>query len=170
MKNILVTGLPRVGKTTLLVNIISEMDKKVVGFVTKEVKENNMRIGFEIESFSGHKLMLASKKNRNSIHRIANYGVFVENIDTIVGHLLLELQKNEYDLIVIDEIGKMELFSKKFISFVEESLNKKKVLGSIMLKNNDFSRKIKERSDTIVFEITINNRDKIRKRIMELLM
>ena len=169
MKNILITGFPRVGKTTLITSIIEEMKKKVVGFVTEEVRENNRRIGFEIKTYSGRSLLLASKKNTTSRYRVASYGVYLENLDTIIKHLSEELHTTDYELIIIDEIGKMELFSPKFRRFVIDCLEMKKVLGTIMLRDNDYTRQIKTRTDTILFEITVANRDEMKNKIRECL-
>ena len=170
MKNILITGLPRVGKTTLITSIHEELNKKVIGFVTEEIRESNRRTGFELKTFSGQNALLASKRNTTSRYRVANYGVYLENIDTIIDSLANRLDEEDFDLIIIDEIGKMELFSSKFKTFVINCLEKKKVLGTIMFRDNDFTRQIKNRRDTLVLEITVNNRDEIRKNIKELLM
>ncbi len=169
MKNVLITGSPRVGKTTLITSVIKEMKKDVIGFLTEEIKENNRRTGFEIKTYSGHKLLLASKKNTTSRYRVAGYGVYLENIDTTIENLSQELFETDYDLIIIDEIGKMELFSSKFRSFVMDCLETKKVLGTIMLRDNDFTRQIKNRDDTILLEITVSNREEIKNKIMEML-
>jgi nucleoside-triphosphatase THEP1 len=48
-KNILITGMPRSGKSTLLKNIISRIEDKV-GFITHEIRKNGERTGFEIET------------------------------------------------------------------------------------------------------------------------
>lgn len=167
MKNILITGFPRVGKTTLITSIIEEMQKEVVGFVTEEVRENNRRIGFEIKTYSGRKLLLASKRNTTSRYRVASYGVYLENLDKIIEHLSEELLTTNYELIIIDEIGKMELFSSKFRKFVTGCLEMKKVLGTIMRRDNDFTRQIKSRADTTLFEITVSNRDEMKNKIRE---
>jgi len=170
MKNILITGLPRVGKTTLITTILEELKKKAIGFVTEEIRENNMRIGFELKTISGQKLLLASKRNTTSRYRVASYGVYLENVDSIIDSLSSRLDEVDYDLIIVDEIGKMELFSSKFKMFVMNCLEKKKVLGTIMIRDNDFTRQIKRRNDTILLEITVNNREKVKNKIMELLI
>ena len=167
MNNILITGFPRVGKTTLIVSLIEEMKKKVVGFVTEEIRENNRRTGFEIKTFSGQKMLLASKKNTTSRHRVSSYGVYLENLDLIIEGLSKELLATDIELVIIDEIGKMELFSSKFKRFVINCLEMKKVLGTIMLRDNDFTRQIKNRSDTSLFEITLSNRDEMKNKIKE---
>jgi nucleoside-triphosphatase THEP1 len=169
MTNILVTGPPRTGKTTLISTIISEFNVGVIGFLTTEIRENNIRTGFMIETCSGIKKILASKKNLDSKYRVGRYGVYLDNLNFIVNKLEEEIDKELPKLIVIDEIGKMELFSQSFKDFVMSALNQKKVLGTIMLKDNDFTKKIKLRSDTKIFEINLQNREKITNSIKEII-
>lgn len=166
MQNILITGNPRVGKTTLINNIISQLKKSVTGFVTNEIKEGGRRIGFSIKTLSGLEVPLASKYNETSNYRVANYGIYLENINKIVAELEKEIEKSSYDLIIIDEIGKMELFSSSFKKFLNSCLEKQQVLGTIMLKDNDYTLNIKNRSDTKIFYLTINNRDTIKEKII----
>ncbi|MFW9851648.1 MAG: nucleoside-triphosphatase [Candidatus Thorarchaeota archaeon] len=169
MKNILITGLPRTGKTTLVLDIIKEMKKEVIGFVTKEIRVNNTREGFSIETFSGLNKILASKKYKASKYRVASYGVYIENVDLVVEELTARSMKQKHDFIIIDEIGKMELFSLNFKKFVLKNLDKKKVLGTIMLRDNEFTRNIKNREDTLVFNLTKENRESVKKEIMGLI-
>jgi len=170
MPNILITGYPRVGKTTLINRIVETTKRKVVGFVTNEVRLNNRRVGFNIESFSGLKLLLASKENQQSLYRVASYGVYLENVDIIVDQVKRDMEKFDYDLIILDEIGKMELFSSKFKQFVEKCLEQKCVLGTIMRRDNNFTSKIKNRLDTIVYQLTEKNRAQAEKDILKLMM
>ncbi len=168
MKNILITGLPRTGKTTLILDIVKRMKKEVMGFVTKEIRVNNIREGFSIETFSGLNKILASKKYNKSKFRVASYGVYIENVDLVVEELTVKSVKQKHDFIIIDEIGKMELFSSNFKTFVLKSLDTKKVLGTIMLRDNEFTRNIKNREDTLVFNLTKENRESVKKGIVEL--
>ncbi|MCG3259364.1 MAG: 50S ribosome-binding GTPase [Candidatus Heimdallarchaeota archaeon] len=170
MPNILITGYPRVGKTTLINRIVETTKKEVVGFVTSEIKLNNRRVGFNIETFSGLKLPLASKENRQSLYRVASYGVYLENVDTIVDQVKQDMEEFSYDWIILDEIGKMELFSTKFKQFVEKCLEQKCVLGTIMMRDNDFTSKTKNRLDTIVYQLTEKNRSQAEKDIIKLMI
>ncbi len=169
MTNILVTGAPRTGKTTLISTIISNLNIRVIGFLTNEIREKNIRTGFTIETCSGIKKILASKKNLDSKYRVGRYGVYLDNLNFIVSKLEEEIEKEMPKLIIIDEIGKMELFSQSFKDFVMSALNQKKVLGTIMLKDNDFTKKIKLRSDTKIIEINLQNREKFANNIKELI-
>jgi nucleoside-triphosphatase THEP1 len=170
MQNILITGNPRVGKTTLIKRVVETTGKMVVGFVTSEIRENNRRIGFNIESYSGIKLLLASKENKTSRYRVASYGVYLDNVDTIVDQVEHDLDKQNYELIILDEIGKMELFSSKFKLFVERCLEQNCVLGTIMLRDNSFTQRIKNRSDTRIYQLTEKNREQAEEDIIRMMM
>ncbi|MHA1417581.1 MAG: nucleoside-triphosphatase [Candidatus Heimdallarchaeaceae archaeon] len=169
MTNILVTGAPRSGKTTLISKIISKLNINVIGFITAEIRENNIRTGFTIETYSGTKKILASKKNIESKYRVGRYGIYLDNLNFIISELEKEIDKEMSKLIVIDEIGKMELFSHSFKRFVMKALDQTKILGTIMLKDNDFTKKIKQRSDTKIFEINLLNRESVMNEIKELI-
>ncbi len=170
MSNILITGYPRVGKTTLIKKVVEATGKNVVGFVTSEIKESNRRVGFSIESFSGLKLILASKENTQSKYRVASYGVYLENVDAIVDRVKQDLDTIDYEMIVLDEIGKMELFSSKFKVFVERCLEQNCVLGTIMHRDNNYTSKIKNRSDIVIYQLTEKNRGHAEKDIIKMMM
>jgi nucleoside-triphosphatase THEP1 len=169
MRNILITGLPRVGKTTIILEVIKKLNIKATGFFTREILQNNKRIGFNIETISGTSKILSSKNNLTSSYRVGNYGVYLENIDEIIKKIEAEISSEPYDLIIIDEIGKMELFSNYFKEFILKILDQKKVLGSIMFYDNNFTRQIKKREDVLIINLTKDNRDKMRERIINIL-
>ena len=74
----------------------------------------------------------------------------------------MDLLNSDIELIVIDEIGKMELFSDRFRSLVRSALNSdKQVLTSISLKGNEFIREIKQRLDIHLLEATHDNRNRL---------
>jgi nucleoside-triphosphatase len=67
------------------------------------------------------------------------------------------------DIIAIDEIGPMELYSQKFKQAVKEALESKKlVLAVVPAKAHDrLITKAKEREDAEVFTVTLANRDSL---------
>ncbi|TFG10570.1 AAA family ATPase [Candidatus Heimdallarchaeota archaeon] len=166
MTNILITAPPRSGKTTLINELLSTLSKYCIGMITNEIRQGGVRKGFQIESLSGSTFILASKKNFSSRYRVSNYGVYVENLGKIVKILEKEIEEKEPEIIIIDEIGKMELCSSSFKIFLEKCLDTKKVLGTIMLRDTEYSKKIKERKDTEVFLLTKDNREMIKNKII----
>ena len=121
-RKILITGLPRCGKSTLISKLIDHYSKKnytIYGFQTPEVRENGNRIGFDIiDIYSGNVSQLARVGNLKTKYRVGKYKVLVEEFDKYLEDTL-SLEGKTVDLIIIDEIGKMELFSKKFQDFIK---------------------------------------------------
>ncbi len=162
----LIIGKPGVGKTTLVQKIIERMRSvNMAGFCTAEIRCKGSRLGFELQGLNGERRILAHVEI-NSHHRVGKYGVdtngFEEFLET------LDLLNPGVELIVIDEIGKMELFSNRFQSLVCDALNSdKQVLASIPLKGNNFIREIKQRLDIHLLEVTHSNRDRLLEAIVE---
>jgi len=162
----LVTGKPGVGKTTLIQKIIERMRSvNIVGFCTAEIRSMGSRLGFELQGLNGERRTLAHV-DIDSRNRVGRYGVdtngFEEFLET------LDLLNPDVELIVIDEIGKMELFSKRFRSLIRSALNSdKEMLASITLKGNEFILEIKQRLDIHLLEVTHGNRDHLLEEIVE---
>ena len=162
----LITGKPGVGKTTLVQKIIKQMGSvNMAGFYTSEIRSTGSRLGFELLGLNGGCRTLAHV-DIDSRHRVGKYGVdtlgfeeFLENLD---------LLNQGVELMVIDEIGKMVLFSSCFRNLVCDALNAdKQVLATIELKGNDFIREIKKRLDIQLLEVTHANRDRLPEAILE---
>jgi nucleoside-triphosphatase len=165
IKNFLLTGLPGVGKTTLLIEIIKELNLEADGFCTSEIRKGKERIGFEVVSLDGKKGILAHKDFKSKF-KVSRYGVNIEDLDRIGTEAILKAIK-ENKVCIIDEIGLMEMKSEKFKKAVETALNSPiLILGTITLKSNPFCDKIKQRKDTKVFYLTRENREKVKKEIL----
>ncbi|MFX1489108.1 MAG: nucleoside-triphosphatase [Promethearchaeota archaeon] len=119
---ILLTGPPRCGKSTLIMKVINyckENEITVDGFLTPEVKEGNKRIGFDIERISiNERRTLARIGNYRTQYRLGKYHVFIGEFEKIISKLE-KLEFKERNIVVVDEIGKMELFSQKFQKLVK---------------------------------------------------
>lgn len=151
--NILITGKPGVGKTTVIQKVLKGRED-VSGFFTQEMREGGGRVGFSIETFDGKKGTLAHV-DFESPFCVSKYKVNIKDIEEVcVPSLNLDS-----GFIVIDEIGKMELFSEKFRKKVTEALDTGKVVATVMEKSHPFTDSIKRRRDVKVFTVTENNRD-----------
>lgn len=162
-KNILITGLPRSGKSTILKKIISSYQNKV-GFVTNEILGDGKRIGFEIETHNDKKAILASVKFNTNL-KVSKYFVDTGNLDLMIREIT-EFKKK--DLLFLDQIGQMELFSEKFKEIAIKFLDSENICLATLSKvyKDDFIEKIKSRNDVIVVEITPENR-KIKQKFIE---
>jgi len=152
VKNILITGLPGCGKSTLVKKLIA--GKKVGGIVTPEIRRGRWRWGFEIVDLSsGDKGVLASIDVKEG-PAVGKYRVNLEDLDE-VGSKALEEAVNDprIEIIVIDEIGKMECFSERFKRAVVAALDSEKhVLATISYQDFDpFIREIKSRPNAQLF-------------------
>ena len=158
-KNILFTGTPGCGKSTLIEKIVSRKNSPATGFFTREIRERGCRVGFSINTLGGNEGILAHQ-NIKSKYKVGKYGVIIQDIDSVAVPSMHT--DNENVLIVIDEIGKMECYSSLFKDTVMEILNSKNpVLGSIAKSGGPFITKIKQRNDILLVEVTKDNRDSL---------
>jgi nucleoside-triphosphatase len=165
MKNILITALPKVGKTTLIKEVVNESRIKVFGFYTEEIKEKDRRVGFKIKNFQDEEGILAHKKIESN-YKVGSYKVL--EVDLInIGVKEIYRGIKEEGLIVIDEIGKMECLFKEFRDAVIKALeSNSRVFGSIALKDNRFTKMIKERDDTLIIELNRENYKKVKENLL----
>jgi len=163
---ILLTGAPGVGKTTVIREVAHLLGVAAAGFYTEETRQGGKRTGFDIVTLDGGRAPL-SRAGGKSRYRVGRYGVDVEALDS-VGVAAIEDALASDKVIIIDEIGKMELFSDRFREAVMRAFDSpNSVVAVIMLKRNPFADSIKERLDATTIEVTMSNRDSLPKRIME---
>jgi nucleoside-triphosphatase THEP1 len=161
---ILLTGPPRVGKTTCIERLLERLDVAAAGFVTREVRRGGKRVGFDVESLDGRRGTLA-RTGKSSPWRVGRYGVDLESFES-VALPALEGGLASGALVVIDEIGKMELFSEAFKELVARALESPAPLvGTVMVGNPPFVRRIKARQDVILVEVTQANRDGLHEEL-----
>ena len=157
--NILVTGRPGIGKSTLIERIVSRIQKPVTGFFTREIRDRGKRVGFSIVTLDGKMGVLAHLDIRGHF-RVGKYGVNIEDIEQIAVPSMSPPGPGV--IIVIDEIGKMECFSPLFRRSLLKGLDlENPVIGSIALKGIAFIEKVKARKDVFLIEITEKNRDEL---------
>lgn len=168
VKNIFITGIPGCGKTTLIKEILEELKIEAGGFFTQEIRERGERKGFKIITLDGKEGILAHQ-NINSKFRVSKYGVNLKDLEEIAVPSILKAI-DEGKIVVIDEIGKAELFSEKFKEAVFKALNSKnKVLGTIKISRDFFTEKIRKREDTKIFYLKREEKDKIKEEILKIL-
>ncbi|KAH8239896.1 hypothetical protein KR032_009117, partial [Drosophila birchii] len=173
---------PGVGKTTLVRRICSKLGEKghfLQGFYTEEVREagHGQRIGFDVVTLTGKRGVLAQSINPEETDKrrpkVGKYSVFVQDFE----HLALPQLDIKDDgakpgLLVIDEVGKMEMFSKRFESTIDDLLEKKQIPLLITIPEKS-SLKLVERlrkaPKSVLFQLTKSNRDSLPETITDLI-
>ena len=165
-KNILIAGLPGVGKTTLVKKLSEELKHlHPAGFYTEEIREAGQRKGFELISLNGRRGIL-SHKDIKSPYRVGEYKVDMEGFENLLDSVPFFDPSNR--LIIIDEIGKMECLSDPFKNLLKKIFNSGKlVIATIALKGSGLIAEIKERQDIKLFEMTKDNRDSLLFEILK---
>ncbi len=166
MNNILITGLPKAGKTELLKKLgIIFKEFNPAGFFTSEILENNEKTGFKIENLLGDSIILAHI-NLKSKHSIGKYKIDMKGFEDFLQQMLVKEKKT--GLYFIDEIGKLECESKKFSKLITYLLGiDKPLVATIPEKGTGLISDIKKRDDVRIFELTPDNRE---QKIKELTM
>ena len=149
----LLTGRPGTGKTRLIKEAIAGIGSKAGGFYTEEIRSEGARQGFRLVTLDGQSAILAHVKI-HSPYRVSKYGVDIDSLDR-VGVSALRKATQQCDLVVVDEIGKMELFSANFKEAVLQIIDSgKRVLGTIMLNAHPWADAIKRRPQVDLVPVT----------------
>lgn len=159
-KACLLTGEPGCGKTTIIKDVLSRVDKSAGGFYTEEIRIQGIRQGFRIVTLDGKRAVL-SHVNIKGRYRVGKYGVNIDSMEKMACPAVEEAIRY-CDIVVVDEIGKMELFSTSFKEVLNEALKSgKKILGTIMLASHPWADGMKQREDVEVIQVTRSNRDEV---------
>jgi nucleoside-triphosphatase len=162
----LLTGQPGTGKTSLIKQAIAGVKGRVCGFYTEEIRSQGIREGFRLVTLDGQTATLAHV-NFKSPYRVSKYGVDIDSLDK-VGVSALTQAAQECDLVVVDEIGKMELFSPKFREAVQNIISSgKRLLGTIMLSPNPYADAIKRQPQVNLITVTRANHQEVLKELRD---
>jgi len=156
MKHVcLLTGPPRAGKTTLIKQVVGEFRGKAGGFYTEEIREHGDRLGFRLVTLDGKDVVL-SHVDFKSPYRVGKYGVDVAGLEQVGVTALLDAAR-DCDLVVVDEIGKMEMMSLKFRDAITRLIDSNhRMLGTILLHHHTWSDVIKAHPEV---QVVMLNRD-----------
>lgn len=169
---LLLTGSPGVGKTTVLMQIVSVLKEKgyhVGGMISREVREGRARVGFEILDLTSFRRGWLAHVNQKSGPQVGKYRVNMEDLNAIGASAVAEAVE-KCDIIIIDEIGPMELFSERFKETVRRALeeSRKLVIAVVHWKVADkLINEVKSREDSEILTVTQENRDKLSETIAQ---
>lgn len=161
MKSVyLLTGQPGTGKTSLIKQAVAAIEGKAGGFYTEELRSQGVRQGFRLVTLAGESAILAHI-DIHSPYRVSKYGVDVDSLER-VGVAALYQAGQQNDLVIIDEIGKMELFSTRFRETVSQLIDRgKNILGTIMLSPNPWADAVKRRPEVKLITVTRTNHQQV---------
>ena len=167
MIRILLTGPPQCGKTTVVQKVVARWPGQAAGFYTREVRQQGIRLGFEIVTLAGAAALL-SHVDFPGPHRVGKYGVSLENFHRVALPALEVIPG--VDLIVVDEVGKMECLSPRFVAAMECLWAAPvPLLVTVAAKGGGYIAALKGKPDKTQFTVTPANRDELPSRILELL-
>ena len=170
-----ITGLPGAGKTQALKKVIEMLEQegvKIGGMITEPIVEEKHRKGFQIVDWmTQEKRVFAHLSQIQSKVTIGRYKVDLTALDE-VGVPALKNAIEQSDLIVIDEVGKMELESESFVKIVKEALDAEKPLILTLFKKsrNPLLQDIRRRDDIRILEVTTVNKNLLPFKIHKLLL
>ncbi len=157
--NLFITGKPGVGKTTLVEQVMARLrgSLRLAGFTTTEVRDPaGQRLGFNIVTVEGRQGELARVGLRSRVY-VGRYGVNLESFERLA---LPELARRDVDLIVMDEIGRMECASGRFRRAVEDVLDASlDVLATLGVSRLPFFQALRDRPDVELVNLTERNRE-----------
>ena len=160
MSNILITGRPGVGKTTLIKKLAEALGDSAGGFYTEETREGGVRTGFSLTTLDGKHGVLA-RVGAEGPHRVGKYAVDLSDLETI-GVPAVRSAVEARGIVLIDEIGRMELFSRTFRNAVVDALDSIcAVVATIQMRSERFLDSVRSRDDVEIIEVTLQNRDLI---------
>jgi len=156
----LITGLPGVGKTTVIRKIAEGLRAyRPAGFYTEEIRVGGNRTGFRLITLDRRSQILSHVEQRGP-HRVGRYGVDVPGFERLLA--ALDLPHTSSRVIILDEIGKMECCSNRFCAEVERLLaSPRLVIATIALKGTGFIEQVKRRPDSRLVTVTHANRDRL---------
>jgi nucleoside-triphosphatase len=166
------TGKPKIGKSTIIRSVINSLNKAgipVGGMLTADIQEEGARVGFSIEDIStSERGILAHMHLHQRAPKVGKYTVNRSDLDSIgVNAIKTAVAHPDPIVIIVDEIGPMELNSKKFIHVVEEAIGSgKSMLVSVHLRSeHELVKSVKREFE--MFEVTAANRDEIANHVIQ---
>jgi len=162
-EKLLLTGLPGMGKTTLVRKVLDVLGERALGFYTQEIRERGKRKGFRLITTWGEEGLLAHE-GLDSPFRVSRYSVSLDFLEEVIGGIQGRWRPGR--ILVVDEVGKMELFSQVFRDWIEKAALDPGVpfLATIALKSRD-PLVVRLKKKLSLWEVALANRDTLLQEI-----
>jgi nucleoside-triphosphatase len=154
----LLTGVPGSGKSTLVRKLAKLLRNRPGGFYTEEIRKLGERKGFRLVAFDGAEAVIAHV-DFPKVHRVGKYGVDVAAIDRAADTALAP-RRDGVCVHLVDEIGKMECLSDRFVTRTRQLLDSSAtVIATVASRGEGFIAEVKQRKDCELWKLTRANRD-----------
>ena len=170
-----ITGMPSVGKTQTLLKIIGSLEKSgytVEGMITKPIIKKKKRVGFYVVDWQTNEKEVFAHIDFETKEKVGKYGVAIEALEKIgVPAIEKAINNDKIDIIIIDEIGKMEMLSEKFCEIVIEALDSDKPIMVTLHKKSrtPLLQDVRRRDDIRILEVTPVNRNLLPYKIEKIM-
>ena len=159
-EKVLLTGRPGCGKTTLIKRVVNNLPQRAGGFYTEEIRDRGTRVGFKIVTLDGDEVVFAHVALKTS-ERVGKYRLDRSALEAVGVKAIREAVQAQR-LVVIDEIGPMEIRSAIFRDAVNKALDSEvPVLATIFGRSLPFTDAIKSRPDVTLIEVRPDNRERL---------
>ncbi len=168
-RTLLLTGRPGIGKTSVITSVVRALGERAGGFYTEEIRGPGGRKGFRLHTLDGKEAVIAHvdvKFRKPGCPRVGRYGVHVEAIER-VGVAAIRRAMEHGQIVVIDEIGKMELFCGSFKDVTLQAINgPHTVIATVMQKRNPWVDSLKMLPYVTLWEVTFQNRSRMAESVL----
>lgn len=170
-----ITGMPGVGKTSTLVKIVNHLQESgytVEGMITEPIMEKDKRVGFEVIDWQTKEREVFAHVDIDSKDSVGKYGVDIDALEQIgVPAVEKAIRDEDIDIIIIDEIGKMEMLSEKFCKVVIDALDSDKPIMVTLHKKSrsPLLQDVRRRDDIRILEVTPVNRNLLPYKIEKIM-
>jgi len=160
---LLLTGVPGIGKTTVMRQVAARLPaNRLRGFYTEEIRQAGARRGFRLVGFAGDARIIAHVDFPEG-PRVGRYGVDVAAVDAATSLLAPDPAAEVY---LVDEIGKMECLSRRFVAAMRALLaGRTPVVATVGLRGGGFVAEVKRSPACLLWQVTRANREDLAPRV-----
>jgi nucleoside-triphosphatase len=151
-----------------VVDALKERGYSVGGMISREVREGGARVGFEILDLNSSERGWLAHVNQKRGPQVGKYRVNITDLNNIGAEAIIYAVEN-CDVVAIDEVGPMELFSEKFRDAVRRALESPKLVMAVMhwKAQDKLINDAKNMKDTEIITVTAENREQLSQIIAE---
>jgi nucleoside-triphosphatase len=162
-ERVAITGAPGLGKSTLIRRVLDRLGCRAGGVLAREVRRDGERVGFELlDLLTGEVGTLASIDGDGP--RLGRYRVNLQDLER-VGAGAIERAIRGADLVVVDEVGPMELFSERFAKAIAKAIESGKPMIVVVHAKSRHPLAKRIREEFALFVVTEKNRDYLAEEI-----